>query len=187
MNGININELSSVLDLSTNTIRQWESFYRISTPRNSRGNRHYPDDIINLFKKIKCLVESTKSREEIKALLLLENSSYMEVEVSSMNNQSKIEIFETKYEDKESQNYNLVVKPFTDRITTLEMATNALTVENKELNRTLGRYEGELSKYNEIITLKDSIITDKETSINELKAKLQEAENKINLKWYKFW
>ena len=174
---VSINETALLLAVSQSTLRNWELIYCLPIERNHAGQRIYNDNAISLLRIIKAGTTKGLQQHDIKEQIQQELQSYKEP--------IPIEVIGDTMPEQE-QNYNLVIKPYENRITTLEMTTSALTVENKELNRTLGRYEGELSKYNEIITLKDSIINDKDISINELKVRLQEAENKMNKRWYNF-
>ena len=175
-------ELSLLSGIPQTTLREWERFFSIPVNRNDLGQRKYTENMLNLFREIKKYKTEGLRLEEIKPLLNMNtqgNGSYTEV------------IRDSHDMPEQEQNYSLIVKPYTDRITLLEKAQNSLAERNLILERdnaTLTERVSGINKESEkIYALKDSIITDKETSINELKARLQEAETRLNRKWWKVW
>jgi len=174
---LNIYQLSACIGVSDSTLRHWERVLSINVHRNNKGNRLYSPDTVNIFFEIKKLLATGKNLDEIKELL---NQDFTSCN-AGYNNQPKIEIIQ----ESEQQNFDLAL------VDKYESRIMELSREKENLNRTLGRLEGELSKFNEIITLKDSLITDKDkqlhakdSEIEEYRAKLAKYENKP---WWHVW
>lgn len=165
---LTINEVSSLLDVSTSTLRNWERILSIPVARNAKGNRIYNKDIIDIFFEVKKLLVTGKTLEDTKMLMGQASTSCN----SSYNNQPKVEVIQE--DNKEEDNLNLAL------ISRYESKMSLLTEKNEVLNRRLGQLEGEISKYNEIMALKDSIIIDKDNLIAELRGRL-------NKPWWAIW
>lgn len=161
---MNINELAESLQVSTSVLRKWEGFFSIKVERNEKGNRKYTNFTIQIFQNIKNLVTQGKKLNEIKQLLFMDNASC----TNAYNQASKIELIQD--EPQENKNFDLVIKPFTERITTLEKLNVSLMDENKQLIR-------ENATFEERVKNKDEIITFLQERLNRLESK----------KWYQVW
>jgi DNA-binding transcriptional MerR regulator len=157
--GFSIKEVSERIGVSTQTLRNWEVFFDIDIERNEYGQRIYSETSLKHFKEINHYVKTGLKLKDIK---------------SRFNDDCRVIVEPPE----KNQNFELAI------INKYETRIIELTEKQDTLNRQLGRLEGELSKYNEILKLKDSQLNDKESIIADLKDRLQKQESK---KWWKIW
>ena len=145
--GISINELSELINISPTTLRNWENYFSIPVKRTSRGSRRYDEDVINIFKNIQNLITEGNTLQNVKALLgqlsLVEEkepeifanfqnfNSMLKPFVSEINRKTKeIEKKDTKIQELMDQNSKLTAE--------LEFAKLRFKPRNSALTRFLG-------------------------------------------------
>jgi DNA-binding transcriptional MerR regulator len=157
-----IKEVSSLIGLSPTTLRNIEAFFSIAIERNTAGQRLYTENIVNIFKKIKKYTTEGLQYADIKPLI--------NIEVEGYSNTTPYQEIITDDSSQEARKFDLVVKPYTDRITLLETKTEKLT----ERNLTLERDNATLTER----------VNNKEDIINALSERLQKYEAR---KWWQVW
>lgn len=163
------NDVAVILGVSATTLKTWEMFLSLDIERTPKGARRYTQDNIKQLKKIKKLLSDGLTLKEVKAQLNQPPDDCGRLD-------PKIEIITD--EPEKNQNFELAI------INKYESRIVELTEKQENLNRQLGRIEGELNKYNEITALKDSQINEKEGIIADLKARLKLYESR---KWWQIW
>jgi DNA-binding transcriptional MerR regulator len=185
---ITITELSEVLNLSQEVLRKYEKFFSITVGRNEKGNRIYSESNVKIFQEVKKLTEQGRTLKEIKLLLNLDNTTYS----NSYNNSPKVEVVQ---EEPEKQNYELLLKPYTERIAEFKKLTNELIEENKLLIKDNATLSERVKNKDDIITFKDNLINsleeDKRNFIETLNKQTQQIQALITVpvkkaKW-QFW
>jgi DNA-binding transcriptional MerR regulator len=164
---LSIKTVSTLTGISQTTLRSWETHFNIPVGRNTAGQRIYSENTINIFKQIKKLSKEGLHLEEIKPLLNMDLQTYGR----PTEDRPKIEIIQDTPEEK--KNYELILKPYTDRIKQLEV------IENKYISMVQ-----ETATLTERVKNKDDIISFKDNQINELKERLIKLENR---KFWQFW
>jgi len=124
---ISIKELSALIRISTTTLRNWEEFFSIPVNRNGLGYREYTENTIRIFRKINSLVKEGLQLKEVKALLTDDFESFKTLH-------PKTEIIQSAPEEKQND-FELIIKPYENRITELKTLNSELMEENKFLNR----------------------------------------------------
>lgn len=175
---ISINEMSSILQVHPNTLRNWEREFNIIVERDVNGSRKYGENTVSLFKKIKLEVDNSKSIDKVKRLMDEEIGTHNGYIGRFQNSGPKVEVVQDEPEEK--QNFDLVLKPYTDRIKQLEI------VESKYISlvEETATLKERVKNKDEIIAFKDSLISDRDARIQELKNKLDKFESK---KWWQVW
>lgn len=169
--GYSIKDASALVGLSASSLRNLESYFHIIIERNPSGQRMYSNDAVNLFKKIKMLTNKGLQYAEIK------NQLASDIEAYCRSISSRVEIVDD-YRSPEAKNFDLVIKPYSDRINALEKSSIALTNRIIELERSNASLE-------ERDKLHDVVVSSKEEVIASLKAQLEELSNKK--RWWKIW
>lgn len=160
-----IKEVSSIIGISTQTLRNWEVFFNLEIERNEFGQRIYTENSLAILKKINHHAQRGLKLKAIKELI----NGYF-------NPQSNIEVITEKEEN--TQNFELaIINKYETRIQELNNKINNLQAG---LNREIGQLQGELKKYDEIVILKDQVITD-------LKDRLTTLEQTKARKWWQIW
>ncbi len=199
---ININQLSEVLGVSTSTLRNWERSLGLTVDRTSKGNRCYSEETVKIFQEIKKLLVTGKTLDEIKSIIESTSTSFN----TGYNNQPDIEIIQENKSD-DVKNFDIIIRPFENRISELKSLNDNLLGENKHLIAENATLAERVKNKDEIIQFlqqqKDEIQENLKSALDrsnekqnveqtkaleeqnkELKAKLEELENK---KWWKFW
>jgi DNA-binding transcriptional MerR regulator len=158
-----IKELSALMSTPQTTLRDWEKLFSIPVKRNDFGQRIYTENILTVFKEIKKYKAKGLGQEDIK--------NKIELELKSCGNTAeRIEVLTDSVPEQEL-NYNLMIKPYTERITTLETKTNKLTERTIVLERDNATLTERLKNKDEIIFM--------------LQQQKQEAESRLNKSWLK--
>lgn len=192
----NIKELAKKLKLSEETLRKWEVKFLIEVPRNQKNNRYYPENIENIFCKIKELKDlnfiDDNIKKELSSLYQLNlNLNTNEINLSKINTEeikikeSNLFIEEIKNTIKESNDLALKLSNVSAEMGFLKGQLKYIEEENFSLKKELNLNSIELKKISElqaIINLKEKDFFSKEKKIIELEAKLNltkiELENK---------
>jgi DNA-binding transcriptional MerR regulator len=159
---ISIYKLSELIEVGVTTLKTWESFFEIPLSRNESNARRYTQDNINTFQKIKKLSSDGISLKEVKSLL-----------EQLPDDRPVIEILSNKEPELETTNFDLIIKPYSNRIIELEVQAKEVLQENKDLIR-------ENATFAERIKSKEEIIDFQHAQIIKL-------EEKLSKKWWKFW
>lgn len=170
---LSIYELAEQIEVGVTTLKTWESFFNIPVGRNAKNARKYSEDNVIIFREIKKLSSNGFSLNSIKSLI-------NQLADAGSDQQQKIEIITESLPEQE-QNFSPAI------VNKYELKITVLSRENSNLNRELGRLEGQLSKFNEIIALKDSQIQERNNQIQEYKEILDELEAGSSHKWWQFW
>lgn len=173
---LSVKDVSELIGVSTQTLRNWEAFFTIPIERNEHGQRQYTENTLKLFKEINRYAKRGLKLQAIKPLL------DMRFEPSS-GCQGQIEIIADNNSFFESNH----LKPFLKQITEFKEEVRELRQENKEINKLNAKLEERINNKDEIICFKDSIINDKNSQLEDYKARLQELESKLNRKWWNFF
>jgi DNA-binding transcriptional MerR regulator len=168
----NVFDVADELGVSVTSLKNWELFLELDIKRNQKGARIYTRSNIDDLKKIKNLLKDGKTLKELK-----DAWGQLKVSNSETEEEPHIEVLTEENNAKDNQFELVVINKYESRII-------ELTNKQENLHRQLGRLEGELSKYNDIIRLKDSQLKDKESIIADLKDRLQKQESR---KWWQIW
>ena len=191
-----IKEASGLTGIAQTTLREWEAFFQLPVRRNYFGHRKYTEESLNIFREIKKYKLEGLRLEEIKPLININSKSYE-------SSTQEIEIIESMPEQTSinEQNYNLLIKPYENRISELKTLNIELMsrvdniyLENRELVRNNATLTERVTSRDEIIRLKDSQLInkdnqlqDKDSIISEYMLRLQELESRLSRKWWKIW
>ena len=158
--------LAKLINCSTQTILNWADYYAIPIERDKNNKRIFTEEIVRIYKKIDAYLKSGLKSEEVKERINddLEGKFY---------SQPRIEIIQEQPE--QQQNFNLVIKPYTDRITVLEMTTNTLTEKVIELERNNATLTERVSNKDDIIT----ILNQQKEELSRQKADIEAKLNNI--------
>lgn len=166
--GLSIKEVSSLVGISASTLRNIEAFFGVPVERNRAGQRTYTENNLNFFKQVKKYTSEGLQYAEIKPLLT--------IAVEGCSNATSFEVISDPIQ-KHEQDFNIIIKPFENRITELKTYNLELLEENKLLNR-------DNATLIERVKNKDDIISFQDNSIKEYKERLAKLENK---QWWRFW
>jgi len=66
---ISITDLAEKLKVSQDSLRKWQTKYKLSVPKNQKGSRYYSPALVETFSKIKELKDQNKKDDEILVLI----------------------------------------------------------------------------------------------------------------------
>lgn len=169
--GLLIKEASSVIGLSASALRNIEAFFNIPVARSVAGQRVYSQKLIVLFKKIKAQTSKGLQYADIKKQMELDGVDIKDF-TSSYNRKS---VIVDDFRSEEAKKFDLVIKPYSDRINALENSNNALTNRIIELER-------DNASLAERDKLHDVLIGSKDEVIASLNARIDDKK-----RWWKIW
>lgn len=166
MKKITIKELANQLEVSQESIRNWEKWFSISVSRNQKNIRFYTEDIVEIFYKIKQLKTSGMLDKDIKNELNLKQPQ------SNSNNFKQLQ---TSNENHKELDLNFVVNEINKGLKEEIKANNELAFKLANVSREMGFLQGTIK------SLEDANKTLLETTSND-KNIILELNNTITLK-----
>lgn len=189
-----IKELANQLEVSQESIRNWEKWFSINVSRNSKNVRYYTEDVIEIFIKIKQLKTTGMLDKDIKAQLNIE------IPQSNSNNLNQLQ---TSNENHNLLDLNLIVNEINKNIKDEIKANNELAFnlagvsremgflqgtlkslegENKKLLEKTSNNKNKISELNDIILLKDKENIELQFKLNSSLIQVQNLEYQITTK-----
>ena len=135
MKKITIKELANQLEVSQESIRNWEKYFSVSVPRGSKNIRFYTEDLVITFSKIKQLKKNGLSDKEIKEEL------GVEIPKSTSDNLKQVQ---TSNENHNLLDLNLVVNEINKNLKEEIKANNELALNLANVSREMGFLQGTL-------------------------------------------
>lgn len=157
-----IKELSALIEVPQTTIRDWEKSFSIPVRRNDLMQRSYSENIVRVFKVIKKLKAKGLRQDEIKSRISIDLQTCDKPTAT-------VEIVDEIFNQNEF-NISTILKPYTDRITTLE-----LTINNQQ-----NRIEDFIS----INSMLSERVKNKDEIIEILIEQKTQLEKQLNRSWF---
>lgn len=201
---ISITDLAEKLKVSQDSLRKWQTKYKLSVPKNQKGSRYYPSALVEIFCKIKELKDQNKKDNEILAIIGSNTSNNL-VESIQKTETTLIDTIKLSVQEEIKSNNELAYKLSTisNQLGFVSGQLEYTRQENQELKTKLDSsleiekarqelYHALVEKEKELIVLnskldislvearnKDYIIDTLKSDNEVLKAKLVELEAKL--------
>lgn len=193
-----IEEVFPIIGLqSAQTLRNWEQRLNINIKRNSKGARRYTHEDIELFKKIKELLDNDYSYIEIQRELNLISTEDQKSNESNQENNLDLEVLKTDISNHIENRFDRFLE-ISQSLASTSYKLGSLETDNKnlldkieELQKNFDRLQKDIdTKNKEIMKVKEDYkklessfevkIKEKDQEIYRLMSEIKDKNNKLN-------